>query len=120
MKGALTLIEIQPVNWNLHGRFIADYRESIDQAMHFFEYKPYESRKQRYDYLMKKTFPREELVSAIKHMHGKWDAPEHTYTYIEKLANEKSTVVIGGQQAGVLTGPLYSMNKIISIIKYAR
>ena len=29
-------------------------------------------------------------------------------------------VVIGGQQAGILTGPLYSIHKIISIIAFAR
>ena len=28
--------------------------------------------------------------------------------------------VIGGQQAGILTGPLYSIHKIISIIVFAR
>src|SRR5699024_9139760 len=31
-----------------------------------------------------------------------------------------AVVVIGGQQAGLLTGPLYSINKVISIISLAK
>src|SRR5699024_12743788 len=31
-----------------------------------------------------------------------------------------STVVIGGQQAGLLTGPSYTMNKIITVIRLAK
>ena len=36
---------------------------------------------------------------------------------IEKLKLENSVTVVGGQQAGLLTGPLYSVHKVISIIK---
>ncbi|WP_329812592.1 bacillithiol biosynthesis protein BshC, partial [Streptomyces sp. GSL17-113] len=31
-----------------------------------------------------------------------------------------AVVVIGGQQAGLLTGPLYTIHKVISIIKLAK
>ncbi len=120
MKGAYILIQTQSITLEQTGSFISDYRNQTKKAMEFFEYEPYESLEQRYDYLKTQTFPREKLVQAIQHMHRKWDAPEHTYTHIQKLADENSTVVIGGQQAGVLTGPLYSINKLISIIQYAR
>lgn len=119
-KGHFTLIKTQNIHLNQQSSFISDYEKSTEKVMNFFEYKPYESLKQRHAYLMKQTFPRENLVSVIKQMHRKWDAPKQTYTYIETLLDEKSTVVIGGQQAGVLTGPLYSFNKLISIIKFAR
>ena len=39
---------------------------------------------------------------------------------LEKLKKENSAVIIGGQQAGILTGPLYSIHKVISIIALAR
>ena len=38
---------------------------------------------------------------------------------LAKLKQANSVVVIGGQQAGILTGPLYSIHKVISIIKLA-
>src|SRR5699024_10497077 len=37
-----------------------------------------------------------------------------------RLKSEDAVVVIGGQQAGLLTGPLYSINKVISIISLAK
>ena len=38
---------------------------------------------------------------------------------LEKLRNNAVTVV-AGQQAGLLTGPLYTIHKIISVIQLAR
>lgn len=120
MKGAFIMIDIKPIKWNDPGPFMTDYRNSTDAAMHFFEYKPYESLQKRYEYLLERTYPREELVSVMKKMHERWDAPDHTFERLQQLTDPKSTVVIGGQQAGLLTGPLYSLNKLISIIQYAR
>lgn len=120
MKGAYNLIQTQSIALEQTGSFIHDYRNQTKKAMEFFEYEPFESLTKRYHYLKTQTFPRKKLVDAIQQMHQKWDAPEHTYTHIQKLADENSSVVIGGQQAGVLTGPLYSINKLISIIQYAR
>ena len=37
-----------------------------------------------------------------------------------KTERSKSAAVVGGQQAGLLTGPLYTIHKIISIIVLAR
>ena len=41
------------------------------------------------------------------------------HTHIEELA-ENAVAVIGGQQAGILTGPLYSVHKAISVILLAK
>lgn len=120
MRGVHTLIDIQPIQFNQHSNFIDDFRNHKEQATNFFSYKPYESLASRHAYVMKQSYPREQLVDALKQMHENWDAPKHTFTYIETLLDEESTVVIGGQQAGALTGPLYSMNKLVSIIAYAR
>src|SRR5699024_12707310 len=53
-------------------------------------------------------------------MNETWGAPDATIAQIERLRDERSVVVIGGQQAGLLTGPLYTIHKIVSIIKYAK
>src|SRR5699024_7955539 len=49
-----------------------------------------------------------------------WDAPLSTIENIKRLNDKESVVVIGGQQAGLLTGPMYTINKVISIIQYAK
>ncbi|PAF11708.1 hypothetical protein CHH61_25850, partial [Shouchella clausii] len=42
------------------------------------------------------------------------------YDSLNKLKQDNSAVIIGGQQAGILTGPLYTIHKVISIIHLAK
>src|SRR5699024_5290643 len=49
-----------------------------------------------------------------------WGSDDATLKNIERLKSDNAVVVIGGQQAGLLTGPLYSVNKVISIIQLAK
>src|SRR5690625_6986924 len=49
-----------------------------------------------------------------------WDASKSTLKNIERFRPEDSVVVMGGQQAGIMTGPMYTINKVISIIQLAR
>src|SRR5690625_7202150 len=53
-------------------------------------------------------------------MNKQWTAPDSTMKNIERLKNKQSVVVIGGQQAGIMTGPLYTINKVISLIHCAK
>lgn len=85
-----------------------------------FPYDPFHSAEKRINDLQHRSFPREELVSVLTTMNEDWGAPNETIRQIERLRNDDSVVVIGGQQAGLLTGPLYTIHKIISIIKYAK
>src|SRR5699024_11029072 len=57
---------------------------------------------------------------ALEEMNEQWHAPQATFRNIERLKDSNSVVVIGGQQAGMLTGPLYTIHKIISIIQFAK
>ena len=47
-------------------------------------------------------------------------ADNKTIHNINRLKDENSVVVIGGQQAGILTGPIYTINKIITILQQAK
>lgn len=85
-----------------------------------FAYDPFNDTNERIAHLQERSFPREELATHLKTMNERWKAPEATLYEIERLRDERSVVVIGGQQAGLLSGPLYTVHKIISIIKYAR
>src|SRR5699024_4099919 len=85
-----------------------------------FAYDPFNDTNKRIAHLQERNFPREELAKYLKAMNETWQAPEATFYEIERLRDERSVVVIGGQQAGLLSGPLYTVHKIISIIKYAR
>ncbi|MCZ0755536.1 bacillithiol biosynthesis cysteine-adding enzyme BshC [Anoxybacillus sp. J5B_2022] len=75
---------------------------------------------QRLRDLSERAYPRRQLVEHLFSYHEKFQASSQTFENIQKLANASSVVVIGGQQAGLLTGPLYTIYKIISIIQLAK
>jgi bacillithiol synthase len=62
---------------------------------------------------------REDVSMALRRMHARLGASAATLANLDCLARPHTFVVIGGQQPGLLTGPLYTLYKAISIIKLA-
>ncbi|MDQ0215232.1 bacillithiol biosynthesis cysteine-adding enzyme BshC [Oikeobacillus pervagus] len=102
-------------------RFASHYINKQTSVTGFFHYPltNTEEFNQRVEDLKNREFHRQELATCIEE-YMKWmpKSPKVQHS-IEKLKMPNSTVVIGGQQAGLLTGPLYTIHKILSIIKLA-
>jgi bacillithiol biosynthesis cysteine-adding enzyme BshC len=62
---------------------------------------------------------REEVSMVLRRMNARLGASAATLANLDRLARPNTFVVIGGQQPGLLTGPLYTLYKAISIIKLA-
>ncbi|NSL50770.1 bacillithiol biosynthesis cysteine-adding enzyme BshC [Calidifontibacillus erzurumensis] len=104
-------------------KIASHYMKQNDAVLNFFDYPDIENKEtyiNRLNELYHKTFPRQKLVNYLMEYNKKFTADKETLQNIQKLADEKSVVVIGGQQAGLLTGPLYTIHKIISIISFAK
>lgn len=101
--------------------FIRDYIEEKKEMTAFFDYDIHSEHtwKKRYDDLMERSFPREALADYMSAYHEKFDSAAMREN-IEKIRDERSVMVVGGQQAGLLAGPLYTIHKIISIIQFAK
>ncbi|RSK26931.1 bacillithiol biosynthesis cysteine-adding enzyme BshC [Bacillus sp. HMF5848] len=76
--------------------------------------------KERVNDLKSRSFKREQLVEYLLNFNAKYEVSNKTTANIKKLLDDKSVVVVGGQQAGLMTGPLYTIHKIITIIQLAR
>ncbi|RST75396.1 bacillithiol biosynthesis cysteine-adding enzyme BshC [Siminovitchia acidinfaciens] len=102
-------------------RFASLYVEDMESVKDFFQYniKNESVFRQRYEDLMKRDFNRDGVAECIENYMGNLPQSDAVKFSIEKFRNPHSAVVIGGQQAGLLTGPLYTIHKIISIIKLA-
>ncbi|GIN94595.1 putative cysteine ligase BshC [Siminovitchia terrae] len=102
-------------------RFASLYIEDMESVKDFFQYNIKEETiyRQRYGDLMEREFAREEIAECIDHYMKKFPSSAATQHSLKKFRDNRSVVVIGGQQAGLLTGPLYTIHKIISIIKLA-
>lgn len=102
-------------------RFASDYLQGQFAVEDFFHYDlaSNDLYQNRYKELMNRKFMRQQVADYIEHYMERFPKSEAVLKNIADLRKEESVVVIGGQQAGLLTGPLYTIHKVISIIKLA-
>jgi bacillithiol synthase len=62
---------------------------------------------------------RNAVCNALAAMNQRWGAGEATLKNIELLRESDSIAVVSGQQAGLFTGPLYTIYKALSAVKLA-
>ena len=62
---------------------------------------------------------RSSVCDALEAMNRSWGAPEETLKNIELLRDADCIAVVSGQQAGLFTGPLYTIHKALSAVKLA-
>jgi bacillithiol biosynthesis cysteine-adding enzyme BshC len=62
---------------------------------------------------------REQVSDALFAMNKHWGAAEQTLKNIELLKDPECVAVVSGQQAGLFTGPLYTIYKALSAVKLA-
>ncbi|MDR6124286.1 bacillithiol biosynthesis cysteine-adding enzyme BshC [Bacillus sp. SLBN-46] len=114
-------MEILNLSLPATNRFASNYLEQSADIQPFFHYRynDVEEDKKRMAELGGRIFPRREVAAHIESFMERFPTSKAVKKSIEKLRQNDSVVVIGGQQAGILTGPLYSIHKVISIIKLA-
>ncbi len=59
------------------------------------------------------------LCDALTDMNAAWGAGEETLKNIERLRDADCLAVVSGQQAGLFSGPLYTIYKALSAVKLA-
>ncbi|PLS06452.1 bacillithiol biosynthesis cysteine-adding enzyme BshC [Neobacillus cucumis] len=114
-------MEILNLSLPATNRFASNYLEQSVEIQPFFHYRYNDLQEdmKRIAELNDRPFPRMEVARHIESFMKGFPTSEAVKKSIEKLKQADSLVVIGGQQAGILTGPLYSIHKVISIIKLA-
>lgn len=115
-------MHIEGIKLNNTSQLIIDYKNHSKNIMKYFKYQPFNPNtdQKRLQDLKSRTFQREKLANLLTEKNKAWNCTEEVIKNIDRLRGENSVVVIGGQQAGLLTGPMYTINKVISLIKLAR
>jgi bacillithiol biosynthesis cysteine-adding enzyme BshC len=72
------------------------------------------------DEIRQHTYPHRELSAILETTARQLDAPEESRRNIRALSEPNTFVVVTGQQAGFLGGPLYTLYKALSTIALAR
>jgi bacillithiol synthase len=64
-------------------------------------------------------FDRKRVPDALERINRRAGSPELTFKHIEMLRHPGSVAIVTGQQAGLFTGPLYTIYKALTVIKLA-
>ncbi|WP_066368341.1 bacillithiol biosynthesis cysteine-adding enzyme BshC [Neobacillus fumarioli] len=114
-------MEILNLSLPATNRFASGYLQQSAEIMPFFHYRfnDLNADTERLAELGGRKFKRTELAEYIESFMERFASSEAVKNSIHKLKQTNSAVVIGGQQAGILTGPLYTIHKIISCLKLA-
>lgn len=116
-------MEILELSLHSSNQFMNDFVDRKLNVDSFFDYNVHSKEvfQSRAADLKKRSFQREEMSTYLKQYAKRFsDNYQESLKNIERLKHPDSVVVIGGQQAGLLTGPLYTIHKIISILVLAR
>lgn len=64
-------------------------------------------------------FDRVRVPNALERINRRAGSPELTFKHIDMLRRPGSVAIVTGQQAGLFTGPLYTIHKALTVIKLA-
>lgn len=109
---------IDPRLLHSENRFFLDYVNGEESSLRFFERGP-TAVEEAADARRSHDFPREELASRLRAYNGRLAASPAALTNIDRLSEAGTLCVIGGQQAGFLGGPLFTVYKILSVLRAA-
>ncbi len=118
-KGVTTM-KFEQIDQPNSSSFLTDFHAQKEELSTYFHYLPgEESFQNRAASLKSHPVRRQQLTKVIRDYMSTLPHSDQVELHLSEL-EEDALVVIGGQQAGLLTGPLYSIHKAISIILLAK
>ena len=100
-------------------RLFQDFLYDFDRVAEFYDSSGHSNAKlaERARRIITDSYPRTEIADALEAQNKAAGAGEATLANIQKLRDADSVVVITGQQAGLFSGPLFTLYKALTVIK---
>lgn len=113
-------MELEVVELPKQNKIIDSYMNDPQFLHTFFDYEYSQAGfASRLHELQNRTFQRQPLATVIQAYMEPFGISSRAQQHINELAKD-AVAVVGGQQAGILTGPLYSLHKAITVILLAK
>jgi len=98
-----------------------DYVEHFDRVRPFFagDFRQDGDWQQKIREVEARTYPLDRLRDILQRQNREFGAGEETRTNIARLTQGEVYFVFGGQQAGLFSGPLFTIYKILTVLKLA-
>jgi bacillithiol biosynthesis cysteine-adding enzyme BshC len=118
-------MRIETIHWQENQPFTEAYLHHYDEVREWFDYDPWADssvtkRVQWLDSTEHLKADRTQLYEVLKAYNEKFNPSAEVMRALEQFKRNDALVVIGGQQAGLFSGPLYVIYKAVSLIKEAR
>jgi len=113
-------MKLEQLYVNNANQLLQDYRDQKESIGSFFHFKNEQSSfEERLSDLKNHPVRRLELTKIIRKYMSQLDSTPKIEKHLDELEKD-AVLVIGGQQSGLLTGPMYSINKAISVLLLAK
>lgn len=115
-------MDVKVIDLPKPSQLVEAYIASSPRLTRFFDYdyNKNSSYQARFEELCERTYKRDELVSLLTDFNKTFGPHPNVTKNIKRLADQNAVVVVGGQQAGLLTGPVYTIHKCLSILHFAK
>lgn len=113
-------MKLEEIAIPVNNKLLSDYWAASEKLQNFYEYKlNHHSFEERFKYLQSKQYNTAKLSNIIRQFMTPLGITAKIEENLRHLENG-AFAIVGGQQAGILTGPLYSVYKAITIILLAK
>ncbi|ULL17603.1 bacillithiol biosynthesis cysteine-adding enzyme BshC [Paenibacillus sp. H1-7] len=118
-------MNIQSIHWKSSQPMTEDYIRNYDKVSSLYDYNPWDSSswQERADWLDRgraKAADREQVADVLAAFNQRLHNAPEAMQAIEQLRDDRAVCIVGGQQAGLLTGPALVIYKAVTLIRSAR
>ncbi len=121
-EGKTGSMDVKLIDLPKPNQMVKDYIAGSSSIHRFFDYDVTDptSYEARLAELTQRSFKRDQLISVLTHFNQPFGPHPKVTENIQRLDDPNAVVVVGGQQAGLLTGPAFTIHKCLSILHFAK